>query len=103
EPAEVARFSQTIQQHKPVIFYWWTPQYLNNNLDLAEVKLPARFKGCQDDASAGGIVKQYRCAYATYPLEKLISKKFATSGSRTRAARRATPRTSSSPSTTRRR
>ncbi|TML72580.1 MAG: glycine/betaine ABC transporter substrate-binding protein [Actinobacteria bacterium] len=81
EPAEVARFTQTIKQHKPVIFYWWTPQYLNKNLDLAEVKLPARFKGCQDDASAGGNVKQYRCAYATYPLEKLFSKKFATSGS----------------------
>ncbi|TML47984.1 MAG: hypothetical protein E6G20_06570 [Actinobacteria bacterium] len=37
EPAEVARFTQTIKQHKPVIFYWWTPQYLNKNLDLAEV------------------------------------------------------------------
>jgi len=81
EPAEVARFTQLIKQHKPVIFYWWTPQYLNKNLDLAEVKLPPRFKGCQDDASAGGNVKQYRCAYATYPLEKLFSKKFATSGS----------------------
>jgi glycine betaine/proline transport system substrate-binding protein len=81
EPAEVARFTQLIRQHKPVIFYWWTPQYLNKNLDLAEVKLPARFKGCQDDATAGGNVKQYRCAYATYPLEKLFSKKFATSGS----------------------
>jgi glycine betaine/proline transport system substrate-binding protein len=80
EPAEVARFTQLIKQHKPAIFYWWTPQYLNAQLNLAEVKLPARFKGCQDDASAGGNVNQYRCAYATYPLEKLFSKKFATSG-----------------------
>ena len=52
------------------------------NLDLAEVQLPARFKGCKDDATAGGGVTQYRCAYSTYPLEKLFSKKFATSGSR---------------------
>jgi glycine betaine/proline transport system substrate-binding protein len=81
EPAEVARFTQLIKQHKPVIFYWWTPQYLNKQLDLAEVKLPPRFKSCQDDASAGGNVKQYACAYASYPLEKLFSKKFATSGS----------------------
>jgi glycine betaine/proline transport system substrate-binding protein len=81
ESAEVARFTQMIKQHKPVIFYWWTPQYLNASLNLTEVKLPARWKGCQDDASAGGDAKKYRCAYDAYPLNKLISKKFATSGS----------------------
>jgi glycine betaine/proline transport system substrate-binding protein len=81
EPAEVARFTQQIKQKKPVIFYWWTPQYLNQQLNLAEVKLPARFKGCQDDASAGGGTKKYRCAYAADPLNKLFSKKFIQSGS----------------------
>jgi glycine betaine/proline transport system substrate-binding protein len=81
EPAEVARFTQLIKQHKPVIMYWWTPQYLNAQLNLVEVKLPKRFKGCQDDATAGGNPKQYACAYSSYPLEKLLSKKFATSGS----------------------
>ena len=81
EPAEVARFSQQIKQKKPVIFYWWTPQYLNQQLNLAEVKLPARIKGCQDDASAGGDIKKYKCAYAADPLNKLFSKKFVQSGS----------------------
>ena len=81
EAAETARFTQLIKQKKAVIFYWWTPQYLNAQLDLVEVKLPAPFTGCKDDASKGGDVKQYRCAYASYPLEKLISKKFAGSGS----------------------
>jgi glycine betaine/proline transport system substrate-binding protein len=81
EPAEVARFTQLIKQRKPVIFYWWTPQYLNASLNLAEVKLPPRFKGCKDDASAGGDIKLYRCAYDAYPLNKLFSKKFAQSGS----------------------
>jgi glycine betaine/proline transport system substrate-binding protein len=81
EPAQVARWSQLYKQKKPVLFYWYTPQYLNAQYQLAEVKLPARFKGCKDDAKAGGDPKQYRCAYSTYPLEKLFSKKFATSGS----------------------
>ena len=81
EPAEVARFTQQIKQRKPVIFYWWTPQYLNQQLNLAEVKLPPRIKGCQDDASAGGDIKKYRCAYAADPLNKLFSKKFIQSGS----------------------
>jgi len=81
EPAEVARFSQLIKQRKPVIFYWWTPQYLNQQLNLAEVQLPARFKSCQDDAGSGGDIKKYKCAYAADPLNKLFSKEFIQSGS----------------------
>jgi glycine betaine/proline transport system substrate-binding protein len=82
EPAEVARFTQQIKQRKPVIFYWWTPQYLNAQLNLAEVTLPPRFKGCLDDyGDTGGDAKNYRCAYDAYPLNKLFSKKFAQSGS----------------------
>ena len=81
EPAQVARWSQLYKQKKPVIFYWYTPQYLNAQYQLSEVKLPKRFKGCKDDAKTGGDPKQYACAYSTYPLEKLFSKKFAQSGS----------------------
>ena len=57
EPAQVARWSQLYKQKKPVIFYWYTPQYLNQEYDLAEVKLPPRTdanKDCKDDAKEGG-------------------------------------------------
>jgi glycine betaine/proline transport system substrate-binding protein len=81
EPAQVARWSQLYKQKKPVIFYWYTPQYLNTEYQLSEVKLPARFKGCADDAKAGGDVKKYRCAYDNTVIEKVFSKKFATGGS----------------------
>src|SRR3954454_21697416 len=81
EPAQVARWTQLYKQKKPVIFYWYTPQYLNAQYQLAEVKLPRIFKGCKEDAKAGGDPKQYACAYSTYPLNKLFSKKFAASGS----------------------
>src|SRR3712207_870893 len=55
EPAQVARWSQLYKQKKPVIFYWYTPQYLNKQYDLAEVKLPERRSdSCKDDAKAGG-------------------------------------------------
>src|SRR5947209_16342260 len=40
EPAQVARWSQLYKQHKPVIFYWYTPQYLNSAYQLSEVLLP---------------------------------------------------------------
>jgi glycine betaine/proline transport system substrate-binding protein len=81
EPAQVARWTQLYKQKKPVIFYWYTPQYLNSAYQLSEVKLPARFKGCQDDAKSGGSVAKYKCAYDTYPLNKIFSAKFAKSGS----------------------
>src|SRR5213082_1329741 len=81
EPAQVARWTQLYRQHKAVIFYWYTPQYLNLQYKLSEVMLPKRFKGCQDDAKAGGSVAKYRCAYDHIVLNKVFSKKFAKSGS----------------------
>jgi glycine betaine/proline transport system substrate-binding protein len=81
EPAQVARWSQAIKQKKPVLFYWYTPQFYNQQYDLAEVKLPERQAGCKDDAKAGGDPEQYKCAYDVTIIEKLFSKKFAESGS----------------------
>jgi hypothetical protein len=81
EAAQVARWSKLYKQKKPVIFYWYTPQYLNQEYDLAEVKLPKRFNGCKDDAKAGGDPQQYRCAYDDTIINKLFSKQFANSGS----------------------
>jgi glycine betaine/proline transport system substrate-binding protein len=84
EPAQVARWSQAYKQKKPVLFYWYTPQYLNQQYDLAEVKLPPRTdanKDCKDDAKAGGDPEQYKCEYDVTIINKLFSKKFADSGS----------------------
>jgi glycine betaine/proline transport system substrate-binding protein len=81
EPAQVARWSQLYKQKKPVIFYWYTPQFYNQEYDLAEVELPERTPDCKDDAKSGGDVEQYKCAYDVTVIEKLFSKKFAESGS----------------------
>ena len=63
EPAQVARWTQLYKQKKPVLFYWYTPQYLNSQYQLSEVQLPPRFKGCVDDAEAGRRLEKYKCAY----------------------------------------
>jgi len=81
EPAQVARWTQLYKQKKPVIFYWYTPQFYNQEYDLAEVQLPERTPDCKDDAKAGGDPEQYKCAYDVTVIEKLFSKKFAESGS----------------------
>ena len=81
EPAQVARWSQLYKQEKPVIFYWYTPQFLNQEYDLAEVKLPEYKEGCVDDAKAGGDPEQYTCGYSITVIQKLFSKEFSESGS----------------------
>jgi glycine betaine/proline transport system substrate-binding protein len=83
EPAQVARWSQLYKQEEPVLFYWYTPQYLNQQYDLAEVMLPPLEDnpGCKEDAKAGGDPEQYRCEYGQTIINKLFSKEFAESGS----------------------
>ena len=54
EPAQVARWSQLYKQKKPVLFYWYDPQYLNAQYDLVQVQLPERFPGCLDDEKQSG-------------------------------------------------
>ena len=78
EPAQVARWTQLYKQKKPVLFYWYDPQYLNATYDLYRIELPKRFKGCVDDEKLPG---NHACAYPTYVLDKLVSSKFAKSGS----------------------
>jgi glycine betaine/proline transport system substrate-binding protein len=83
EPAQVARWTQLYKQKKPVLFYWYTPQYLNSAYQLSEIQLPKRFKGCQDsyNSKLGSNLHQYRCAYGLTIIEKLYTTKFAKSGS----------------------
>jgi glycine betaine/proline transport system substrate-binding protein len=81
EPAQVARWSQLYKQKKPVLFYWYDPQYLNAQYDLVQVRLPKRFAGCQDDEKKGGDPKKYACEYPSYRLDKLVSADFLESGS----------------------
>jgi glycine betaine/proline transport system substrate-binding protein len=78
EPAQVARWTQLYKQRKPVIFYWYDPQYLNATYDVVRVKLPKRFAKCVDDEKVKG---NHACEYPSYGLDKLISGDFATSGS----------------------
>ena len=81
EPAQVARWSQLYKQKKPFLAYWYDPQYLNSQYDLVRVKLPPRTAACKDDEKEGGDSKQYACEYPSYVLDKIVSGKFAKSGS----------------------
>jgi glycine betaine/proline transport system substrate-binding protein len=75
EASQITQVKQAYAQKKPILFYWYTPQWLNAELKLTEVMLPARTKGCDAE------VKKTNCAYPSYDLRKVISSKFAKSGS----------------------
>ena len=64
ETAEVARLSQLNKQKKPVIFYWWTPEYRNTEFEPrrgeaaeARQELPGRRQ------RAKAPLAEYKCAY----------------------------------------
>ncbi len=83
EPAQIARWTQAYKQKKPILFYWYTPQYLNTAYRLSEIKLPARGKNCVDSYSPklGSDWSIYKCAYGLTIIDKLMTSKFAKSGS----------------------
>lgn len=70
EAAQTKEMQKSYAAHKPFITYWWTPQWLNSKMDLTEVKLPKRTKGCDAVAS------KVDCAYPYTPLAKFFNAKF---------------------------
>ncbi|MHB1613241.1 MAG: glycine betaine ABC transporter substrate-binding protein [Actinomycetes bacterium] len=76
EAAEITQIRQSVALKKPLIFYWYTPQWLNSELSLSEVKLPAYTPAC--GALAAGKIN---CAYPTYNLYKAFNAKFAAANS----------------------
>lgn len=69
EAAEITQVQQAYAQKKPIIFYWYNPQWLNSKLDLVQVKLPTANASCNSDP------KTASCDYPPYPLTKLASTK----------------------------
>jgi glycine betaine/proline transport system substrate-binding protein len=75
EPQQIARIKQAYAKHRPLLFYWYTPQWLNAEYSLTEVALPPRTPGCDTNLA------KVDCAYPSYQLRKAISARFARSGS----------------------
>jgi glycine betaine/proline transport system substrate-binding protein len=75
ETALIQAFRQAEARKKPVIGYFYEPQWLFNELKLVKVDLPPYTAGC--DATPAKVA----CDYPTYRLDKIVSKKFADSGS----------------------
>ncbi|GIE84464.1 glycine/betaine-binding protein [Actinoplanes regularis] len=74
EAALIKAAQQATAQKKPLLFYFYEPQWLFAKEKYARVKLPAYSAGCDADP------KKVACDYPDYKLDKIVSKKFADTG-----------------------
>jgi glycine betaine/proline transport system substrate-binding protein len=74
EAATITAYQQAVADKKPLIGYFWDPQWLHSQVDLVRVNLPPYTDGCADD------LEKVACDYAETPLRKFVSTKFATEG-----------------------
>ncbi|WP_127501694.1 ABC transporter substrate-binding protein [Actinoplanes solisilvae] len=75
EAAIIKAAQQASAQKKPLLFYFYEPQWLFAKEKYVRVKLPAYKTGCDADP------KKVACDYPDYVLDKIASKKFADANS----------------------
>ncbi len=75
ETALIQAFRQAEQRKTPLLGYFYEPQWFFSEVKLVKVNLPKYTEGCDADP------KKVACDYPEYDLDKIISKKFADSGS----------------------
>jgi glycine betaine/proline transport system substrate-binding protein len=75
EAALIQSFRTAEAQHKPLLAYFYSPQWFLNELPLVKVNLPKWTSGCDADPA------KVACDYPDYTLDKIASKRFADSGS----------------------
>ena len=68
EAAQLTEIETLYKQKKPVLFYWYTPQYQNNIYKFSQVKLPKWTPTCAKLKPA-----KINCAYPPYHLYKVMA------------------------------
>ena len=75
ETALIQAFRDAEKNKKPLLAYFYEPQWFFDEIKLVKVNLPAYKTGCDADPA------KVACDYPPYDLDKIVSKKFADSGS----------------------
>jgi glycine betaine/proline transport system substrate-binding protein len=75
EAALIQSFRSAEKNHTPLLAYFYEPQWFFSEMKLVKVNLPKYTPGCDSDPA------KVACDYPPYHLNKLISTKFANSGS----------------------
>ncbi|MBA2720591.1 MAG: glycine/betaine ABC transporter substrate-binding protein [Chloroflexi bacterium] len=70
EAATITAFQSAAKNQTPLIGYFYDPQWLLNEIELVQVKLPAWTEGCDAD------LKKVACDYPAYTLNKIVRTKW---------------------------
>lgn len=74
EAALINAAKQATEHKRPLLFYFYEPQWLFSQTSFVKVKLPAYKQGCDSD------LQKVACDYPPYVLDKIVSKRFAATG-----------------------
>jgi glycine betaine/proline transport system substrate-binding protein len=74
EAASITAFKTATEQKKPLIGYFYDPQWVHAQIKLVQVKLPPFTDGCDADPKA------VACDYPLYTLNKIVATTFAETG-----------------------
>src|SRR5829696_10130718 len=66
EAASITAFQAATKNQTPLIGYFYDPQWLLNEIELVQVKLPPWTEGCDKD------LKKVACDYPSYTLNKIV-------------------------------
>ncbi|MQA97894.1 MAG: glycine/betaine ABC transporter substrate-binding protein [Streptosporangiales bacterium] len=75
EAALITEFRKAEKDKTPLIGYFYEPQWFMSEVKLVKVNLPPYKEGCDADP------EKVACDYPPYDLDKIVSKRFADSGS----------------------
>ena len=74
EAALIKAAKQATAQQKPLLMYFYEPQWLFSQMKMVKINLPPYAIGCDADA------KKVACDYPPYLLDKIVSARFARTG-----------------------
>jgi glycine betaine/proline transport system substrate-binding protein len=75
EAASNKAIQAAVDAKRPILAYYYTPNWFSAKVDLVHIEFPAWTAGCDKDPA------NIKCDYPPYHLNKIASTKFATSGS----------------------
>jgi glycine betaine/proline transport system substrate-binding protein len=70
EAASITAFQQATKNQTPLIGYFYDPQWLLNEIELVQIKLPPWTEGCDKDLT------KVACDYPAYTLNKIVRTKW---------------------------
>ncbi len=74
EKAQIAEIRERARAQEPFLTYWWRPHWLESDIELSEVSLPAHYPGCADEKETA------KCGYPETALQKYLNADFAEHG-----------------------